>query len=75
MNVYGMRAEYAGGGTIKAWHMMKDGALTALCGRELGEDAATMTDAGWAHTREPICHTCGALYLRQVPYDSMMSGT
>ncbi|MEZ0066315.1 hypothetical protein ABIA32_002325 [Streptacidiphilus sp. MAP12-20] len=73
MNVYGMRAEYGRGGTVKAWHMMKDGRLTALCGRDLAADAATLTDHDWAHTSEPICHTCGALYLRQVPYDNMIS--
>jgi hypothetical protein len=73
MNVYGMRAEFAPDGSIRAWHMMKDGALTALCNRDLTPDAPQMNDSDWAHTKEPICHTCGALYLRQVPYHSMLS--
>ena len=74
MNVYGMRAQLEPEGSIKLWHMMKDGALTALCGRDLDPAAPFAHDAAWAHTTEPLCHTCGALYLRQVPYESMISG-
>jgi hypothetical protein len=54
--------------------MMKDGALTALCNRDLDPAAPVAHDSEWAHTTEPLCHTCGALYLRQVPYESMISG-
>lgn len=74
MNVYGMRAEFGRGGEIKLWHMMKDGALTALCGHDLDPAAPVAHDSDWSHTTEPVCHTCGALYLRQVPYESMISG-
>ncbi|WP_042417306.1 hypothetical protein [Streptacidiphilus anmyonensis] len=74
MNVYGMRAELGDEGGVKMWHMTKDGALTALCNRDLDPAAPVDHDSAWAHTKQPLCHTCGALYLRQVPYESMISG-
>ncbi|MEY9967132.1 hypothetical protein ABIA33_005197 [Streptacidiphilus sp. MAP12-16] len=70
MAIYEMRAQYADGGTqgpMTYWHMTRDGSMTALCGRDLDAAAATTSDTSWSHTTEPICHTCGALYLRQVP--------
>ncbi|MEZ0093006.1 hypothetical protein [Streptacidiphilus sp. EB129] len=69
MHVYEMHAQYAGPGTtgpVTYWHMTSDGSTTALCGRDLDPDAAKTTDQSWSHTTEPVCHTCGALYLRQV---------
>jgi hypothetical protein len=72
MAVYEMRAEYARGttvpgGVVKHWHMTRDGGLTGLCGHELTVEAETLSDEAWGTTREPFCHLCGALYLRQVP--------
>ncbi|MFC5905961.1 hypothetical protein [Streptacidiphilus monticola] len=70
MHVYQMRAEYADGvssGPVRWWHMVRDNGTTALCGRELDETAAIVSDEQWGKTAEPFCHTCGALYLRQVP--------
>ena len=26
------------------------------------------SDREWGNTAEPSCHTCGAMYLREVPY-------
>ncbi|MDT0308933.1 hypothetical protein RM780_18480 [Streptomyces sp. DSM 44917] len=68
-----MRAEYAeGGGTgeerpVKNWHMVRGEGTRAMCGRELGEGARTRSEADWGRTEEPFCHSCGALYLREVP--------
>jgi hypothetical protein len=67
---YEMRAEYADGGSrgrIVQWHMIRDNGTHALCGAELSPDAEKQSDLAWGHTREKFCHTCGALYLRQVP--------
>jgi hypothetical protein len=70
MGIYEMRAQYADGvlgGSIVQWHMIRDNGATALCGVELDPAAEKMSDQAWGHTREKFCHTCGALYLRQVP--------
>jgi hypothetical protein len=70
MGIYEMRAEYAesgAGGAISQWHMIRDNGTTALCGAELAPTAEKQSDAAWGHTEEKFCHTCGALYLRQVP--------
>ncbi|WP_331771207.1 hypothetical protein OG948_47170 (plasmid) [Embleya sp. NBC_00888] len=66
--VYELRAEYAGDeiGAIRLWHMIRDASDRALCGRALRSDAETRPDREWGPT-QPFCHTCGALYLRQVP--------
>ncbi|QMU80328.1 hypothetical protein GXW83_16675 [Streptacidiphilus sp. PB12-B1b] len=54
-------------GAVRQWHMTADGASVALCGRELEPGAARLSTDAWGHTEEKFCHTCGALYLRQVP--------
>ncbi|WP_235619033.1 hypothetical protein [Embleya scabrispora] len=76
--VYELCAEYAeyagaagaaGGDTatpIKLWHMIRNAGTDALCGRALRPHAETRSDLEWG-TIHPVCHTCGALYLRQVP--------
>lgn len=66
-----MRAEYHGDvetsdGGVKSWHMVRAGERSAMCGRELTPDAKTLTDEEWGRTAAPCCHTCGALYLREV---------
>ena len=69
MHVFEMRAEYEDGttgGPIRQWHMTSDGDTVSLCGHPLNADAARMSQDEWGHTREKFCHTCGALYLRQV---------
>ncbi|MDT0269557.1 hypothetical protein RM844_25060 [Streptomyces sp. DSM 44915] len=69
-----MRAEYWETDTeqsppwpVKTWHMVRQGERAAMCGRELRPDARGLSDAEWGRTPEPMCHTCGALYLREVP--------
>lgn len=68
---YEMRAEYSSEGSpqepVKVWHMVHEGETTALCGRDLDPRAATQPWEAWGATAEPFCHTCGALYLREVP--------
>ncbi|GAA1164636.1 hypothetical protein GCM10009654_21850 [Streptomyces hebeiensis] len=71
---YEMRAEYAGdaspreaGARFECWHMTRDHETTAMCGIDLDEAAATQTPDAWGTPEgQPFCHTCGALYLRQV---------
>ena len=69
---YEMRAEYGPGDQpaphtpVKIWHMVHAGALRGLCGRDLSTAAATQSEQFWGQMTEPFCHTCGALYLRQV---------
>lgn len=79
MHVHELRAEYAPGveaqndpapgdlGPVKTWHMVRDNATEAMCGRELRPRAASKPEQEWGMTRETCCHTCGALYLREVP--------
>ena len=52
---------------VVSWHMVRGRASEAMCGRELSADAELRPDADWGRTDEPMCHTCGALYLREVP--------
>ncbi|MEV1007729.1 hypothetical protein [Streptomyces sp. NPDC049881] len=61
---------------VKTWHMVRgDGdATTALCGRELSADARTLPEREWGHTDELECHTCGALYFREVPSSGSETG-
>jgi hypothetical protein len=69
MHVFEMRAEYEDGttgGPIRQWHMTSDGATVGLCGHPVNEDSERMSADAWSHTHEKFCHTCGALYLRQV---------
>ena len=70
-----MRAEYAEGAApgqqdaeVKIWHMVRLEGTTAMCGRELYADAPTQPADAWGTPQgEPFCHSCGALYLREVP--------
>ncbi|MCT2593828.1 hypothetical protein LHJ74_28640 [Streptomyces sp. N2-109] len=71
---YEMRAEYADDVEPvrkyppKLWHMTREGATEALCGLDLAPTAATQSPEVWGTTEgHPFCHTCGALYLREVP--------
>jgi hypothetical protein len=65
---YEMRAEHSPeGGPVKVWHMVHENGTAALCGRDLDARAATRPWEAWGTTAEPFCHTCGALYLREVP--------
>ncbi|TDC12751.1 hypothetical protein E1265_29280 [Streptomyces sp. 8K308] len=69
-----MRAEYlegrnrAGERVVKTWHVVRDGGVEAMCGRTLEADAEVRSDEEWGQPPEKACHTCGALYLREVPY-------
>ncbi|MGK5532581.1 hypothetical protein [Streptomyces sp. URMC 129] len=60
-------AESADPGAVKTWHMVRGEESVAMCGRELRPDARTLPEAEWFAAAEPACHTCGALYLREVP--------
>lgn len=51
---------------VRLWHMIRNAGTDALCGRVLRPQAETRSDLEWG-TIHPVCHTCGALYLRQVP--------
>ncbi|GAA2061743.1 hypothetical protein GCM10009801_04290 [Streptomyces albiaxialis] len=70
-----MRAEYEEGpapgerdAEIRIWHMVRLDGTTAMCGRELSPGAATKPADAWGTPEaEPFCHSCGALYLREVP--------
>ncbi|MFF9477472.1 hypothetical protein [Streptomyces sp. NPDC014733] len=69
-----MRAEYADGVTpgpdapVKIWHMVRLEGIKAMCGRILSESAATQPADLWGTPEgEPFCHSCGAMYLREVP--------
>ncbi|ONK12307.1 hypothetical protein [Streptomyces sp. MP131-18] len=64
-----MRAEYEEERpeSVKIWHMVRGEGHVAMCGRALREDAGTLPDGEWGSTAEPDCHSCGALYLREVP--------
>lgn len=72
---YEMRAEYADDASPdardsrpKLWHMTLQGGTEALCGLDVGPTAATRSADAWGTAEgRPFCHTCGALYLREVP--------
>jgi hypothetical protein len=75
MAVYRLRAEVAGAvpsrpvgpaGPVKLWHMVRADGPTALCGCDLGPQAPSRTEDAWGTTSEPVCPTCGRLYLRQM---------
>jgi hypothetical protein len=69
-----MRAEYASAGEpgegtqglVKAWHMVRDEEMMAMCGRVLTPKAEALPEEEWGRTAEPFCTTCGAVYLREV---------
>ncbi|MEU5267807.1 hypothetical protein [Streptomyces hygroscopicus] len=70
-----MRAEYeegspgrVAGAPVKIWHMVRANGTTAMCGRELDPDAETQAADLWGSADSgPFCHSCGAMYLREVP--------
>lgn len=70
-----MRAEYADGGSpggadapVRMWHMVRLDGTLSMCGRELQPEAAVQPADAWGTpAAEPFCHSCGALYLREVP--------
>ncbi|MEO3753350.1 hypothetical protein [Streptomyces sp. B6B3] len=55
------------GPAVKTWHMVREDEPAAMCGRALTPDAAVLSEEEWGRTDESFCHTCGALYLREVP--------
>ncbi|QLE73093.1 hypothetical protein FGW37_17165 [Streptomyces rectiverticillatus] len=70
-----MRAEYPEGlspgqpdAPVKVWHMVRLGGTEAMCGRDLDPSSATQPSDAWGTAKgEPFCHSCAALYLREVP--------
>lgn len=72
---YEMRAEYADDAPPgapesrpKLWHMTVHDGAEALCGLDLEPAAAVQSADAWGTAAgQPFCHTCGALYLREVP--------
>ncbi|MFG2191433.1 hypothetical protein [Streptomyces sp. NPDC048639] len=63
----GQSGRLGGLGPVKTWHMVRGSGTTAMCGRALDPVAASRPEEDWGRTREICCHTCGALYLREVP--------
>ncbi|MCA6092986.1 hypothetical protein LE181_12545 [Streptomyces sp. SCA3-4] len=70
-----MRAEYEEGvsstsadAPIRLWHMVRLDGTQGMCGRDLDPRAATQSADAWGTPQgEPFCHSCAALYLREVP--------
>ncbi|MCA6090937.1 hypothetical protein LE181_01950 [Streptomyces sp. SCA3-4] len=68
-----LRAEAADGASpgdgnaVKTWHVVRMEDSTALCGRDLHPAAPTRSVDLWGTGQVPICHSCGALYLRETP--------
>ncbi|MFG3254583.1 hypothetical protein [Streptomyces sp. NPDC048172] len=70
-----LRAEYEEGvspgerdAKVKIWHVVRLDGTTAMCGRDLDPASATQSSEAWGTPQgEPLCHSCGALYLREVP--------
>ncbi|MZD07007.1 hypothetical protein GTW43_32970 [Streptomyces sp. SID5785] len=57
-----------GGSTIKEWHMVRSGEGKPMCGRSIDLSETELPADAWGTERAmPFCHTCGALYLREVP--------
>ncbi|MCX3062819.1 hypothetical protein [Streptomyces beihaiensis] len=57
-----------GGDTLKEWHMIRAGEEEAMCGRVIDLSAEKLPSEAWGTDRaRPFCHTCGALFLREVP--------
>ncbi|MFD0068689.1 hypothetical protein ACFRAI_38230 [Streptomyces sp. NPDC056637] len=68
---YRIVAEMAepGGSTLKEWHMVRPDAVVAMCGRELDMSEKSLPSDAWGtEWARPFCHTCGALFLREVPH-------
>lgn len=66
-----MRAEYGpevNSRRVTSWHISTVGGVKAMCGRELRKDAETREPTRWSEQPDINCHTCGALFLREVPY-------
>ncbi|MFI9719218.1 hypothetical protein ACIHFE_06100 [Streptomyces sp. NPDC052396] len=69
-----LRAEYADGSSpadedpsVKVWHVVREQDATAMCGRDLDPASAARSVDLWGTGKVPICHSCGALYLRESP--------
>jgi hypothetical protein len=69
-----LRAEYVDGSSaadlnaqVKVWHVVRQGGVTAMCGRDLEPSAAVRPVDDWDTPGMSICHSCGALYLRESP--------
>ncbi|MEV0275285.1 hypothetical protein AB0I22_02720 [Streptomyces sp. NPDC050610] len=69
-----LRAEYEDGASagqpdaeVRLWHVVRRHAATAMCGRELSPVAATRSADAWGTGEVKMCHSCGALFLREVP--------
>ncbi|MFF4404327.1 hypothetical protein ACFY2W_12125 [Streptomyces sp. NPDC001262] len=69
-----LRAEYVDGraaadplAEVKVWHVVRQEESTAMCGRELEAAAEVRSADDWGSPNVPICHSCGALYLREQP--------
>ncbi|MFI1970477.1 hypothetical protein [Streptomyces cinnamoneus] len=69
-----LRAEYADGAAprdsepdVKKWHVTRMDEPVAMCGHVLDPAAATRTVDDWGTGKVRICHSCGALYLREQP--------
>ncbi|MFC5718720.1 hypothetical protein ACFP1Z_00820 [Streptomyces gamaensis] len=67
-----LRAEYddspqTSDARVKIWHVVRQDALTAMCGRDLEPGSAERSIDDWGTGTLPICHSCGALYLRESP--------
>ncbi|MBB4947993.1 hypothetical protein F4556_003528 [Kitasatospora gansuensis] len=66
-----MRAEYGPDGQsggVKSWHITVGDTITAMCGHELVAGGETREPTRWSEQPDLNCHTCGALFLREVPY-------
>jgi hypothetical protein len=66
-----LRAEYQDGpgpdGQVKTWHVVREDSSTAMCGRDLSPDSATRSVDEWGSSGISLCHSCGALFLRESP--------
>ncbi|KOG88851.1 hypothetical protein [Streptomyces varsoviensis] len=52
---------------IRLWHVVRQYATTAMCGRELSPDAPVRSADAWGSGEVKVCHSCGALLLREAP--------
>ncbi|GAA0585106.1 hypothetical protein [Streptomyces crystallinus] len=58
----------APGDTLKEWHMVRAGQEVSMCGRTLDMTRPQLPADAWGTEQaRPFCHTCGALFLREVP--------
>ncbi|MEV5506022.1 hypothetical protein [Streptomyces orinoci] len=70
-----LRAEYAAGSSpadedpaVKTWHVVRpEEGARAMCGRDLDPASAVRSVDLWGTGKVPICHSCGALFLRESP--------